>query len=430
MPDCEILCVGTELLLGQILNTNAQFLSQELAKLGINCYFQTTVGDNPTRIVAAIRQAIQRAHIVLITGGLGPTADDLTTECVAQSFETPLIFDEAVCDRIQQFFKVRGYPMPESNRKQAMRPDGSQILPNPQGTAPGIIWELEPATLEKVGNASDGDRRIIMTFPGVPSELHTMWKETAAPYLQSQYGQQVLHSVDLKHYGIGESMLAEKYAKLLDMANPTVAPYAGRGECKLRVTARASTIDDAVSLAESVAQQIEAGSGELCYGRDDDTLESVLGALLSSRNLTIAFAESCTGGLATTRLTDIAGSSHYIDLSLITYSNGMKLKMLGVDDLLLRTSGAVSPECAEAMALGIRNIGESSVGVSITGIAGPTGGTDEKPIGLVYMGVSTERGVVSRRLSLPSHLGRSEIRHRSASEALNMVRLMLLRNEI
>lgn len=412
MASCEILCVGTELLLGQILNTNQQFISQELATLGINCFYQTTVGDNKTRIISSIRQALDRADILLITGGLGPTPDDLTTECLAEAFGVGMVLDDSVVARIQQFFQQRGYPMPESNRKQALRPVGAEILPNPIGTAPGIIWHV--------------DNKVIMTFPGVPAEMRAMWRETAAPYLQKKYGGHTLYSVELLHYGIGESALAEKYADLLDLENPTVAPYAGTGECKLRVTARAKSTEEAKRIADPIVAQIVEGSGDLCYGRTGDTLESVLGNMLRERKLTISFAESCTGGLASKRLTDVAGSSDYTNLNVVTYSNHMKIKMLGVDEHLLNEKGAVSPECAIEMANGIRNLAEADIGVGITGVAGPSGGTEEKPVGLVYLAVSSKKGTEPKKLTLPSSLGREGIRHRSASEALNMVRLMLL----
>lgn len=425
MPDCEILCVGTELLLGQILNTNAQFFSQELAKLGINCYFQTTVGDNKARIIACIRQALQRSHLLIITGGLGPTADDLTTECVAEALDVPLIFDEQVCARIEEFFKSRGYTMPESNRKQALRPQGAEILPNATGTAPGIIWEVDHNLLSHLGVRDPENRRTILTFPGVPSEVHAMWRDHAATYLQRQYASQTLYSVDLKHYGIGESALAEKYAALLESSNPTVAPYAGTGECKLRVTARGSSYEEAMEMAQPIIKQIEQGSGDLLYGRDDDTLESVLGSMLRAQKMTISFAESCTGGLASKRMTDVAGSSDYVKLNVVTYANEMKQKILAVPRQILDQHGAVSVECANAMANGMRALSESDIAVGITGIAGPGGGTEEKPVGLVYIGLATADGTTARQIRLPAQLGRDQIRYRTASEALNMVRLWL-----
>ncbi len=426
MPACELLSIGTELLLGQILNTNAQFLSEELAAIGINCFFQTTVGDNKERIHSCIIQAFNRADLVLITGGLGPTVDDLTTECLAEAFGSPLIFDQSVLDRIEAFFKTRGYPMPASNRKQAMRPQGSQILPNPRGTAPGIIWNLSEDQLRRAGVIEPARERLVMTFPGVPGEMKAMWHEIAAPYLVDKFGQNVLWSIDLKHYGIGESALAEKYEHLMESANPTVAPYAGRGECKLRVTARAATVAEAQKLAEPIVQEITAGSGKLCYGTNKDSLELVVGKMLNQRGLWISVAESCTGGLVSQRLTDIAGSSSYIKMNVVTYANEAKEQLLQVPHDVLEAHGAVSQECAIAMAQGVRKLAASDIGLSITGIAGPGGGTAEKPVGLVYLALADASGVKPKRLTFPAHLSREEIRFRSASEALNMVRLHLL----
>jgi nicotinamide-nucleotide amidase len=426
MASCEILSVGTELLLGQIVNTNSQFLAEELAGLGISCYFQTTVGDNKSRLISAIKLALSRADMVLITGGLGPTADDLTTECVAEAFHMPLIFDQTVMDRIEEFFRLRGVAMPQSNRKQALRPQGSEILPNPRGTAPGIIWEVpEQLVAQQISPATGA--RIIMTFPGVPGEMKAMWHETAVPYLRRKFGQQVLWSVDLKHYGIGESALAEKYAHLLDLSNPTVAPYAGHGECKLRVTAHAASTAEAQSLAAPIIAEIERDSGELCYGRDRDTLETVVARRLVERSLTLAVAESCTGGWLSKRLTDVAGSSAYTRLNLVTYANEMKQKFLGVSEETLAKHGAVSEHCAREMAQGMLRAAEADIAISITGIAGPSGGTQEKPVGLVFIGLADGNQTQVRVLQLPHHLAREEIRYRSCSEALNLVRLYLLR---
>ncbi|HEY9789706.1 MAG TPA: competence/damage-inducible protein A [Candidatus Obscuribacterales bacterium] len=428
MPSCEILSIGTELLLGQILNTNSQFLSEELAAIGINCYFQTTIGDNVERIKFSMKQALNRADILLITGGLGPTADDLTTECLAETLGVGMIFDATVMERIESFFQTRGVPMPESNRKQALRPEGSDLLPNPRGTAPGALWCITPDLLRKAGITNPESERIVMTFPGVPGEMKAMWRETAVPYLTKHYESKVFWSCDLKHYGIGESALAEKYAHLLDMSNPTVAPYAGSGECKLRVTARAGTIAEAENLAKPVIDEIISASGTLFYGRNDDTLEVVVGRLLTERKLTIAVAESCTGGLVSKRLTDVPGSSNYIHLNVVTYADDMKERILGVRHETLIKDGAVSTQCVKEMAEGVKKFAAADVGLSISGIAGPGGGTEEKPVGLVYLGLSHERGTDIRKLTLPAHITRQEIRHRSASEALNMVRLHLLQN--
>lgn len=426
MADCEILCIGTELLLGQILNTNAQFLSAELAAIGVNCFYQTTVGDNKARIIDSLKLALNRAQIVLITGGLGPTPDDLTTECVAETFGAEQVYDAAVMERIESFFRTRGLVMPESNRKQALRPKGATILPNPRGTAPGIIWVLQEADLIAAGISQPTKKRIIMTFPGVPSEMHAMWKTTASQFLIKEFGQTVLWSRELKHYGIGESALAEKYADLLDLTNPTVAPYAGRGECRLRITASGATIQEAMKVAAPVIDKIMSGSGPLCYGTDDDTLESVVGRLLTQLNLRIAVAESCTGGLISKRLTDIEGSSAYVDMNLVTYADQAKEEMLGVSRKTLLEEGAVSEACAGEMADGMRKVSHADLSLAVTGIAGPGGGTVDKPVGLVYVALADDKTNKVMRLQFPAHLSRDEIRHRTASEALNMVRLYLL----
>lgn len=426
MPSCEILSIGTELLLGQILNTNSQFLSTELASIGIGCYFQTTVGDNKERIVETIRHALNRSDVLLITGGLGPTADDLTTECVAQVFGSRLVYDAEVMERIEEFFKTRGITMPETNRKQALRPDGASILPNPTGTAPGIIWKLEEQALQFAGILESERPRVIMTFPGVPSEMKRMWKETARPHLAREFGQNTVWSIDLKHYGIGESALAEKYAHLLELSNPTVAPYAGSGECKLRISAYATSVDNAKLLAQPLITEILSESAELCYGCNDETLESVVGKLLLASHKTLTTAESCTGGLVSKRLTDIPGASAYTHLNLVTYANEAKQKFLGVNASTIETHGAVSEECAREMAIGARKISGADLAVAITGVAGPDGGTEAKPVGLVYLALSDAEATKVKRIRLPQHLGRDDIRQRSSSEALNMVRLHLL----
>jgi nicotinamide-nucleotide amidase len=418
------LSIGTELLLGQVLDTNSQFLAQELAQLGINCFFRSTVGDNKERIKQALEQALKRSDVVITTGGLGPTPDDLTTECIAELFGVDMDMDEAVVERIREFFKARGLEMPPSNAKQGLRPRGAEKLHNPAGTAPGIIWDVPRAQLKKIG--VDADNCLILTFPGVPSELKRMWTETAQGLLRARFGAQLFWSCELKHYGIGESALAEKYRHLLDLENPTVAPYAGTGECRLRVTAKARTEAEARALAAPVIAEIRRDSAHLCYGEDDQTLESVVGSILAERQLKISLAESCTGGLVSKRLTDVAGSSKYIELNLVTYADEAKEKMLGVKASTLAQNGAVSAECAQEMAQGVRALMPCDIGVSVTGIAGPDGGTEAKPVGLVYLGLAASDFYFGRKLRIPSALTRSEIRYRTASEALNMVRLYLL----
>lgn len=426
MSKAEILSIGTELLLGQIANTNAQYLSAELAQLGIDCCWHTAVGDNRTRIKQCLRAALNRADLIIMTGGLGPTADDLTTECVTEFFAVPKVFDETTMRKIQSIFEKRGMSMPESNRKQALRPEGSAILVNPVGTAPGIIWEVSTELIERACLEDKDKARWIITFPGVPSEMKAMWRQGAKPFLLDRFVQGTIWSCELKHYGIGESALAEMYGHLLQSRNPTVAPLAGTGECRLRVTAKALTLDDAKALALPVIQQIKSKSGNICYGCDADTLESVVGECLVERGMTVAFAESCTGGLASKRLTDVPGSSRYVKLNVVSYSDEAKQDLLGVSQYVLNTFGAVSLECANAMAEGIKRLARADIGVGITGIAGPEGGTPGKPVGLVYLALVSRGCQANKTLQFSADLSRAEIRHRTTNEALNMVRLFLI----
>lgn len=434
MHSAEILAIGTEILLGQIVDTNSQFISEQLAKLGINCFYHTTIGDNKDRIIQALRAAAGRSELILTSGGLGPTPDDLTMECIADAFGSELIEDEVILDQLKEYFKNRGYKMPDSNKKQAQRPDGADVLPNPAGSAPGIIWELKLDDLVKKGilstSAICGDHKVctVVTFPGVPYELRQMWRHSINSYLSTKMGGETIYSCDLKHIGIGESSLAEKYEELLKLENPTVAPYAGRGECRLRVTAKAKTEAEAKAMARPIIEKIAAESGNLLYGRDEDTLEGAVGNLLIKHNLTITLAESCTGGLVSKRLTDVPGSSNFIGLNLVTYSNDAKMKELKVPEEILIKEGAVSQACAGYMASGARKHSESDIGVSITGIAGPSGGTKEKPVGLVYLGIDSHKGVRAKELRLGDKSSRNEIRYRTSNECLNMIRLYILEN--
>lgn len=426
MATAEIIAIGTELLLGDVLDTNSQFLALELANLGIDCFFRSTVGDNKDRLKSVLHHALDRSDIVITTGGLGPTPDDLTTETVAEFFDAQMVLDDAILARIEEFFVTRGYKMPPTNRKQALKPDGADWLPNPNGTAPGMIWKVSTDLLKKAGVSDSSRQRIILTFPGVPSELKNMWQQTAKNYLQTQFVEGTLWSCELKHYGIGESALAEQFSHLLQLANPTVAPYAGQGECRLRVAAKASNADDAQEIAQPVIDEIRLKSGYLCYGINKDTLESVVGNVLTERDLTLSVAESCTGGFVSKRLTDLPGSSRYIGLNVVTYSNEAKSKLLKIPTKILDEFGAVSSQCAKAMAIGTRKLSGSDIGLSITGIAGPAGGTDEKPVGLVYFALAAPGFCASKEVRYSNKLSREEIRFRSASEALNMVRMFLL----
>ncbi|CAN5594045.1 competence/damage-inducible protein A [soil metagenome] len=429
MARAEILCIGTELLLGDVLDTNSQFLAQQLALLGLDCFYRVTVGDNPERIKACMKDALERADVLITSGGLGPTADDLTTECLAQLFGAPLNIDEELLAFITSLFVARGFAMPETNKKQALRPQGADILPNPVGSAPGVVWRLSPENLAHAGIKDSGVTKTVLTFPGVPSELKAMWQGTAYNYLAENYSGNTIWSQELKHFGIGESALAEMFAHLLDLSNPSVAPYAGRWECRLRVAAKAESQEAARALAQPVIDEIKSKSGVRCYGIDQASLESTVGDLLIARGLTLSTAESCTGGLVSERLTDVPGSSRYIMFNAVTYSDEAKQKLLGVSDELLTQHGAVSPQCAEAMARGMQQASGCDIALSVTGIAGPDGGTAEKPVGTVYLGLAAQEHYFSRTLKLGARLPRAEVRWRTANEALNMVRLYLINPE-
>ena len=279
----------------------------------------------------------------------------------------------------------------------------------------------------KKGIGGEG-ARVILTFPGVPYELKTMWQETAKLYFSVKQKTSFIYSEELKHIGIGESALAELHSGLLDGANPTVAPYAGWGECRLRVTAKAETAEHAKQLVVPVVDEIVKRSGEFYYGKNEEKLESVLGKLLTQKGLTLTLAESCTGGWISKRLTDIAGSSEYIKVNLVTYCNEAKHDYLSVSNEILTTHGAVSKECAEAMAKGIRAHNKCDIGVGVTGIAGPGGGNEEKPVGLVYLGLNSEKGACTKKLTLGHMATRNDIRYRAVNACLNMIRLFILRN--
>ncbi|NET62092.1 MAG: competence/damage-inducible protein A [Symploca sp. SIO2E6] len=411
----EIICVGTELLLGDILNSNAQYLALELADLGIPHYYQTVVGDNPERLQQVLAIASERSRLLIFTGGLGPTPDDLTTEAIADFFGAPLVEQAEIIEDIARKFAQLGRKMVSSNYKQALIPKGATILPNVRGTAPGIIWQPRP-------------NLTILTFPGVPTEMHQMWQDTAVPYLKTQgWGQQIIYSRTLKFWGIGESTLAEKVASFLELDNPTVAPYAGKGQVRLRISARATTEVEAQKLIEPVAQQLQEIAGADYFGTDEDTLASVVGQLLQEADETLSVAESCTGGGLGSMLTNISGSSNYFTGGVIAYDNSVKAAVLGVQQSDLNTVGAVSEPVARQMAAGVRTLLSSSWGLSITGIAGPSGGTETKPVGLVYIGLASPDGSVECfKYQLGQNRTRSSIRQISASHALDQLRRSLL----
>ena len=418
----EVLCVGTELLLGNILNGNARWIAERLAGLGIPHYRQEVVGDNRERLIAAVRAAAGRCRVLVTTGGLGPTPDDLTTEAIAAAFGTPLVEHPAIWEGIRARIEARGRVVAASNRRQAFLPQGAAVLPNPTGTAPGMVWS--PAAADLGFPIQPGFT--VLTFPGVPSELHAMWEATADPWLrQAGLAQGVFASRLLRFWGVAESTLAEQVADLLALENPTVAPYAGAGEVKLRLTARAEDVAQAAALLDPVEAELRSRTGTLCFGRDDDSLASVVLGRLRARGETLAVAESCTGGGLGAALTAVPGASDVFLGGVIAYANGIKESLLGVPADLLDRWGAVSDPVAQAMAEGVRQRTGSTWALAVTGIAGPGGASPDKPVGLVHLGVAGPHGTTSSPVRFGEGRGRSWIQTLSVGEALNRLRLAL-----
>ena len=410
----EVLCVGSELLLGNITNGNARWIAEQLAALGVPHQRQMVVGDNRVRLMAEVRQAAGRCRVLITTGGLGPTPDDLTTETIAAAFETPLVEHPEIWAEIQARLSARGRICSPSNRRQAFLPEGAAVLPNPTGTAPGMIWSPVPGFT-------------VLTFPGVPSEMKAMWQQTAAPWLrQSGLAAGVFASRMLRFWGVSESALAEEMADLLGQANPTVAPYAGAGEVKLRITARAEHQADAEALLLPVEREIRRRTGQSCFGVDEQSLAEVVLQQLRQRGQTVAVAESCTGGGLGAALAAVPGASDVFLGGVIAYANGVKQGLLGVPAELLHAHGAVSDPVAQAMAEGARRATGADWGLAITGVAGPGGGSDEKPVGLVHLAIAGPDGCSSEGVRFGTSRGRTWIQTLSAGEALNRLRLALL----
>ncbi|MFM8604619.1 MAG: competence/damage-inducible protein A, partial [Cyanobium sp.] len=395
----EILCVGTELLLGNILNGNARWLAERLAAAGLPHHRQTVVGDNRSRLIAAVREAAGRSspghpRVLITTGGLGPTPDDLTTEAIAAAFGSDLVEHPEVWAEIEARLKERGRSPDASLRRQALLPRGAAVLPNPTGTAPGMIWTpVEGFT--------------VLTFPGVPSEMHAMWEQTAEPWLRRKgLATGVFASRLLHFWGISESALAERVDDLLALENPTVAPYAGTGEVKLRLTARADDTAAAAALLEPVEWELRARSGRCCFGVDGQSLAEVVLARLRQRGETVAVAESCTGGGIGAALAAIPGASDVFLGGVIAYANSVKRDLLAVPEALLLAHGAVSDPVVAAMAESARRITGADWAMAVSGIAGPAGGSDAKPVGLVHIAVAGPAGCTAEAVRFGSKRGR------------------------
>ena len=406
----EILCVGTELLLGDIVNTNAAFLSSRLADLGINVYRHTSVGDNPLRLRCALESALEESDLVITSGGLGPTYDDLTKETVAQTFFRKMFLHEESLERIEAYFKATGREMTENNRKQAMMPEGAVIFNNNYGTAPALALFDE-----------EKNKTVIM-LPGPPNELIPIFNEMVEPYLHTR-SHSVLVSKNVNIFGMGESAVETALRGLMQNAkNPTVAPYCKVGEVRLRVTASASTSLEASKMCDEMIEKIKNTEvGAFIYGVDADTLERAVVEKLKEKGITVAAAESCTGGLIAKRLTDISGSSEVFLGGCVTYTNAAKVKLVGVSENTLSQFDAVSEQTAKEMAVGARKVLGADIGVSTTGVAGPTGGSEDAPVGTVYIGISTIEGDFVKKLSLSSMKSRSYIRNVAANHAFSLI---------
>ncbi|MBE6718106.1 MAG: competence/damage-inducible protein A [Ruminococcaceae bacterium] len=403
----EILCVGTEILIGDIINTNAAYISQRLAALGINQYHQGVVGDNPQRVKKFIAEALERADLVITTGGLGPTYDDLTKETIAELMGKKMVLHDESLRRLKEYFESRNRVMTENNIKQAYMPEGCIILENNCGTAPGAIIENE-----EMGKA-------VVILPGPPREMKPMFEEGVVPYLEKN-SDYFFVSKNINIFGIGESALETEIIDIMkNSLNPTVAPYASDGEVRLRVTAKTERKEEGEKLCLDMVEKLKNTTiGKYIYGVDT-SLEEALVNTLKEKNLKIAVAESCTGGMVTGKITAVSGSSAVLDGSVVSYANEIKSKLLGVSTDILNTKGAVSEECALEMAEGVRKLMSADIGISVTGIAGPTGGTEEKPVGTVYIAVSTSKKKECEKLTLRNN-GREYIRNVSVRNVLHL----------
>ena len=406
----EILSVGTELLMGQIANTDGQYISRRLSELGVTLYRHTVVGDNPARVKEALGEALSRADMVITTGGLGPTEDDLTKEMVGEYFHLEMVLHQPSLDEIVSYMTRTGRPMTENNRKQAYFPAGAIVMPNLCGTAPGCIVER--------------DGKAVAVLPGPPREMKDMFDRQLAPYLARRSGMHI-ESKFLRVFGIGESSLETMLLDLFHSENPTLALYCGAGEVQARISARAETVEQAQALIAPLEAEIQRRVGDHLYGYgSDNSMSAVVLELLRGRKETVTFAESCTGGRVAASMIDHAGASEAITESYVTYSDAAKMKLLGVSEATLRAHTAVSAACAAEMALGARRASGADWAVSVTGVAGPDGGTQHTPVGTVFVGVAGKDGVQTQEFHFRGD--RDWVRTLACANALNLLRLRLL----
>ena len=408
----ELICVGTELLMGQVLNTNAHFISKELAPSGIDVYHQLVVGDNPKRLSDAVNAALSRADVVLLSGGLGPTDDDLTKETVAAAMGKELVLFDDELEKLIAWFTSKGRTIAPNNKKQAMFPRDAIILPNPNGTAPGCIME------------ANGKAAILM--PGPPRELQPMFLNHVLPYLLQRSGHR-LYSREIRIFGMGESDVAYRLDDLMkQQTNPTIAPYAKTGEVTLRITARCQNDAEGEALVRPMIETIRERLGDVVYDTNGRELAEVCHFALIEARKTLAVCESCTGGRLADAFINYPGSSAYFIEGDVTYSNDAKMRRLGVRKETLDTVGAVSEECAKEMAEGVRKAANTDFALSTTGYAGPDGGEPDKPVGTVFIALACADGTIVKRLNLFGD--RDRIRHSAMLHALDLLRRKLCTN--
>ncbi len=407
----ELISVGTELLLGNIVNTNAAYLAEKCADLGLSCFYQSVVGDNEERMGAVLKAALERSDIVILSGGLGPTEDDLTKEVSAKVMGRQLVMHEPSKKRIEEYFTSRNMELTENNWKQAMMPEGAIAVNNENGTAPGVIIE-------------DGKKKVIL-LPGPPNEMIPMFEKSIMPYLEGS-DPEVIYSQTVKICGVGESKAETLIKDMIDsQSNPTIATYAKNCEVHLRVTAKAAGEKEAKKLVKPVVKELKNRFGPCIYTTNADiTLEKAVVDLLIANKLTVSTVESCTGGMLAARLINVSGVSDVYKSGYITYSNKAKRRILGIKKGLLEKKGAVSEEVAKEMAKGAAAISRAEVAVSITGIAGPGGGTEEKPVGLVYIACSVCGKIKVRKYNFRGN--RAKIRETAVSSALILMRQCVL----
>lgn len=382
---CEIISVGTEVVTGDIIDTNAPYLSKELVSLGIDTMYRTSVKDDDKTILEVLNIAKKRADLIITIGGLGPTYDDFTKEEVAKVNNLKLIRSKEVEQKLKDYFEKTGRKITENNFRQADIIEGSSVIDNDNGTAPGIL-------LEK-------DNKIFILFPGPPNELKPMFENKVKPYLKDKTGKFILERC-IKLSGIGESYVEEELKDLIEKDEKIIiATYAKVGEVHIKITSEGKTKEEAEEKLKPYFEKIEIRFSKYIYGYDDDTLSKKVVEYLKGKNLKVAFCESCTGGYISKTITDVPGASDVFDCGMVTYSNEIKTRLAGVSPIALKNNGAVSEEVASQMAKGIRTLSKADIGISVTGIAGPGGGTEEKPVGLVYMGISTKNTTVTKKLN-------------------------------